>query len=289
MPLRTCRGITLEASETCREIVYRLPGRPRLSPWRSGGSIRGEDQYSEGEPRILAITMVVLTAMALAAVVPARHSQVFAAAGSTVRHADAIAASPPTWGYFKPGFSYPTFAPDGTLYMTDCLNARIYEVTSEGPRGHVAVFAGAGPGGFTQWSRLKAMTGTSTPVVKQYGWATVGGSRRRRSASDRRLLQVHHGHGLRPGRRHVRRGPPEQSHPGDHGGRLRRDRGRRRSGVQVLGYHGPRVLVRKPEMEDRQRMGSSMHPWGWRWIRTGTCLSPTATTTRSGRSTPTAR
>ena len=95
--------------------------------------------------------MVVLTATTFAEVARARHNQAIAASDSTVRHADAIAASPPTWGYFKPGFSYPTFAPDGTLYMTDCLNARIYEVTSAGPRGHVAVFAGAGPGGFTQW------------------------------------------------------------------------------------------------------------------------------------------
>jgi sugar lactone lactonase YvrE len=86
---------------------------------------------------------------------------------------DVIAASPPTWGYFKPGFNYLAFAPDGTLYASDCWNARIYKVTSKGSGGHVSVFAGAGPGGFTQWSRLKAETGTSSPVVKRYGWATV--------------------------------------------------------------------------------------------------------------------
>jgi DNA-binding beta-propeller fold protein YncE len=108
------------------------------------------------------------------AVARAHLGQVDAIVGSAMTEAGTIAASPPTWGYFKPGFGYPTFAPDGTLYMSDCLNARIYEVTSEGPRGHVAVFAGAGPGGFTQWSRLRAMTGTSSPVVKRYGWATVG-------------------------------------------------------------------------------------------------------------------
>ena len=121
----------------------------------------------------IAITMALLTATMFGTAARARHGHSLATVGTATR-SDAIAASPPTWGYFKPGFGYLAFAPNGTLYASDCLNARIYRVTSKGPRGHVSVFAGAGPGGFTQWSRLKAMTGTSSQVVKRYGWVTVG-------------------------------------------------------------------------------------------------------------------
>ena len=121
----------------------------------------------------IAITMALLTATMFGTAARARHGHSLATVGKATR-SDAIAASPPTWGYFKPGFGYLAFAPNGTLYASDCLNARIYRVTSKGPRGHVSVFAGAGPGGFTQWSRLKAITGTSSQVVKRYGWVTVG-------------------------------------------------------------------------------------------------------------------
>jgi sugar lactone lactonase YvrE len=51
-----------------------------------------------------------------------------------------------TWGSFGPvTFGDMAFSPAGGLFVSDCGNARIYQVSQT---GHVSVFAGAGPGGF---------------------------------------------------------------------------------------------------------------------------------------------
>ena len=120
------------------------------------------------------------------------------------------------------------------------------------------MFAGAGPGGFTQWSRLKAMTGASSPVVKRYGWATVGaiGGDGQHPTDAYFKCTMDMAFDLAGD---VRCGPPEQSDPGD----VARTASSTPWAASVrgtnTGVHGPRVLVRKPEMEDRQRMGVSMH------------------------------
>jgi sugar lactone lactonase YvrE len=94
-------------------------------------------------------------------------------AGATAHHRpvttpDAIAASPPTWGTFaRPGFSELAFGPDGSLYTTDCGNARVYRI---GPKGHTSVFAGAGPGGYQQWVKVDGGRNTSRPAI----WVAVG-------------------------------------------------------------------------------------------------------------------
>src|SRR5262245_23050655 len=67
---------------------------------------------------------------------------------------DAIKASPPTWGRYAPRYGEMAFSRDGTLYVTDCMNARIYRVSSS---GRTSVFAGSGPGGFTQWVKVKGL------------------------------------------------------------------------------------------------------------------------------------
>jgi glucose/arabinose dehydrogenase len=55
-------------------------------------------------------------------------------------------ASTATWGTYGPvTFGRMAFGPDGTLYTTDCGNARIYRISTT---GRVSVFAGAGAGGF---------------------------------------------------------------------------------------------------------------------------------------------
>jgi trimeric autotransporter adhesin len=64
-----------------------------------------------------------------------------AAVGKTASSTDA------TWGSFGPvTFGDMAFSPSGTLFVSDCGNARIYKVSQT---GDVSVFAGSGPGGFT--------------------------------------------------------------------------------------------------------------------------------------------
>jgi trimeric autotransporter adhesin len=106
---------------------------------------------------VLAVAIVVATAFATAA---------WAGGGTTATTAqrlgvtNTIEASPPTWGtYAPPSFGPIAFAPDGTLYTSDCGNARIYKVDAE---GKTTVFAGTGPGGFTKFH-----------FVHKFGWVTV--------------------------------------------------------------------------------------------------------------------
>jgi hypothetical protein len=81
---------------------------------------------------------------------------------------DPIAASPPTWGtYGRPSFNDLAFGPDGTLYTSDCGNARVYRI---GPKGHTSVFAGAGPGGYQRWKKIDGGPNTGRPAI----WVAVG-------------------------------------------------------------------------------------------------------------------
>jgi DNA-binding beta-propeller fold protein YncE len=58
----------------------------------------------------------------------------------------AATASSPTWGSWGPvSIGETAVASDGTIFTSDCGNARIYRVRSD---GSLAVFAGSGPGGF---------------------------------------------------------------------------------------------------------------------------------------------
>lgn len=73
---------------------------------------------------------------------------------------DAITASPPTWGPYPVGFGTPVFAADGTMFVPDCGNARVYHLDEQ---GRASVFAGSGPGGYVQWQE-----------VEHLGWITLG-------------------------------------------------------------------------------------------------------------------
>jgi sugar lactone lactonase YvrE len=115
---------------------------------------------------VLAITFVVATSIVSAAAWAGRGAGRRAATRGPLTAADPadeIAASPPTWGKSeRPGYWIMAFAPDGTLFATDCANARVYEVTSDGPKGTTQVVVGKGPGGLPHWER-----------VKGYGWILV--------------------------------------------------------------------------------------------------------------------
>ncbi len=108
------------------------------------------------------LAAVAVTASALVATAGSGGST--AATGPAIIHThDAVKASPPTWGLFsRPHMGHPgapVWAPDGTIYMTDCANARIYRVT---PQRKIVVFGGSGPGGFAHWR-----------LVPNYGWASA--------------------------------------------------------------------------------------------------------------------
>ncbi len=105
------------------------------------------------------IAAVAVTASALVATAGSGGSS--GADGPTLIDThDAIKAAKPTWGLFsRPFVGTPVWAPDGTIYMTDCGNARIYRVT---PSGKLSVFGGAGPGGFPTWQ-----------FVRHFGWASA--------------------------------------------------------------------------------------------------------------------
>ncbi len=76
-------------------------------------------------------------------------------------------ASSATWGTFDVvRFSEMAFGPDGTLYTTDCGNARIYRVSAS---GQVSVFAGAGPGGFNN-----GYSGDGGPALEAHFGCPVG-------------------------------------------------------------------------------------------------------------------
>lgn len=97
----------------------------------------------------LALAMTVVATAAWAS----RSSPTGAVEGQPPATGPVRHVRPATWGSSgKPGFSEMAFAPDGTLYATDCGNARIYRVTPGRP-GVTKVIAGRGPGGFFTWSR----------------------------------------------------------------------------------------------------------------------------------------
>lgn len=98
-----------------------------------------------------AMAAITVTTMSLVAHAGSTQVTQLAASGSRVGpsgSSDAIEASPPTWGAYPPGFGKLAFAPDGTMYTSDCGNARIYRIS---PSGHTSVYAGSGPGGFVKW------------------------------------------------------------------------------------------------------------------------------------------
>lgn len=108
------------------------------------------------------LSAMAVTASALVATAGSGGSS--GATGPAIIHThDAVKASPPTWGLFsRPHMGHPgapVWAPDGTIYMTDCANARIYRVT---PRRKIVVFGGSGPGGFPHYR-----------LVPNYGWASA--------------------------------------------------------------------------------------------------------------------
>jgi hypothetical protein len=109
-------------------------------------------------------TAIVLFAMVLAVSALGASSELGTAVSATTVHRfvqkDSIAASPRRWGSTgQPTYQEIAFAPDGTLYASDCINARIYRIS---PSGHTSVFAGSGPGGYQIWR-----------VVKHLGWTTL--------------------------------------------------------------------------------------------------------------------
>jgi len=79
----------------------------------------------------------------LAVVIPS----LWLTSGTQARVITAAPAGPAaTWGTFGPvTFGDMAFSPNGTLFVSDCGNARIYRVNRT---GGVSVFAGSGPGGF---------------------------------------------------------------------------------------------------------------------------------------------
>jgi sugar lactone lactonase YvrE len=58
------------------------------------------------------------------------------------------AATGATWGAYDVAFSFMAFGRTGTTYASDCMNARVYRISSSRV---VSVIAGTGPGGFTTW------------------------------------------------------------------------------------------------------------------------------------------
>jgi sugar lactone lactonase YvrE len=63
-----------------------------------------------------------------------------------------------TWGTFGPvSFGDMAFSPSGTLFVSDCGNARIYRISQTGV---VSVFAGSGPGGF-----VNGFSGDGGPAI----------------------------------------------------------------------------------------------------------------------------
>ena len=81
-------------------------------------------------PIVLRLTTTIVS-LAVASLIVAQDSPAAAAGG--------------TWGAYDVGFGNMAFGPDGTLYTSDCANARIYRVSRTGV---LSVFAGAGSGGF---------------------------------------------------------------------------------------------------------------------------------------------
>lgn len=57
-------------------------------------------------------------------------------------------ASTPTWGAYPVAFDFMTFGRNGTVYASDCQNARVYRIDASGV---VSVVAGTGPGGLANW------------------------------------------------------------------------------------------------------------------------------------------
>lgn len=72
-----------------------------------------------------------------------------------------------TWGSFGPvTFGDMAFSPNGTLFVSDCGNARIYRVSRAGV---VSVFAGSGPGGFDN-----GFSGDGGPALKAHFGCAYG-------------------------------------------------------------------------------------------------------------------
>ena len=71
-----------------------------------------------------------------------------------------------TWGAYDVGFGQMAFGPDGTLYTSDCANARTYRVSRTGV---LSVFAGAGPGGFDN-----GYSGDGAPALDAHFACPVG-------------------------------------------------------------------------------------------------------------------
>jgi hypothetical protein len=89
------------------------------------------------------------------------------AAATLMPPSASAAASTVTWGtYDVVTFGEMGFGPDGSLYTSDCGNARIYRVSSSGV---VSVFAGAGPGGFDN-----GYSGDGGPALEAHFGCPVG-------------------------------------------------------------------------------------------------------------------
>src|SRR5215470_3029957 len=113
----------------------------------------------------VALAMIAIVGTALVASADGSVGSGTAASSSSRTHPwDATHHRFLTWGTFsRPFLGKPVWAPDGTVFMTDCGNARIYRVT---PTGKLTLYAGGGPGGGIADGDFHKVAG--------YGWIAAG-------------------------------------------------------------------------------------------------------------------
>ena len=125
--------------------------------------------------RGFAIVVGFVVAMVVAsAAFASRRTQVESPAHAAPASTTVSPGAPPTWGTkYPPGFGEMAFAPDGTLYVTDCGDARMYRVTPGHP-GVTKVVGGKGPGGFPVWTKLTKVGWLAHHEIRGDGLACDG-------------------------------------------------------------------------------------------------------------------